>query len=166
MTSPVTPQRPLLLDGLETPTLGGPGSLDSLLAYNISLLENATDLAPPLVPLPGDLQLLADTALEQRLELTPLSPRPGPSSSIVPPMPDLSWDGPFDPYCAPADTGVPPLTPPDMPCCRYRMTSYESAEVADVDPAYGLQHHPCFLEFVGWPGGSRTIAIIGLQQLP
>ena len=31
------------------------------------------------------------------------------------------------------------MTPTDMPGCRYRMTSYESAEVADVDPAYGLQ---------------------------
>ena len=30
------------------------------------------------------------------------------------------------------------------------MTSYESADVADVDPAYWLQlHHPWFLEFEG-----------------
>ena len=115
MTSPVTPQRPegpLLLPGLETPTLEGPGSFDSLLAYDISLLENDTDLIQltlPLIPLPVDLQ---------RLGSTPLSPRPGPSSSIVPPMPDLSREGLFDPYCAPADTADPPMTPMDMPGCR------------------------------------------------
>ena len=27
-------------------------------------------------------------------------------------MPDLSREGPFHPYCAPADTGIPPLTQP------------------------------------------------------
>ena len=38
------------------------------------------------------------------------------------------------------------------------MTSYESAELADVDPAYGLQlHHPRFLEFVGAPELPRLL---------
>ena len=125
------------------------------------ILNNPTDLtqlALLLVPLPGDPQLLADTALEQRLGSTPLSPRPGPSSSIVPPMPDLSREGPFDQYCAPADTGEPPMTPTGMPGCLYRMTSCESAEVADVDPAYGLQlQHPRFLEFVGAPESAHLL---------
>ena len=32
------------------------------------------------------------------------------------------------------------------------MTSYDNADVTDVDPAYRLQlHHPCFLEYVGAP---------------
>ena len=67
-------------------------------------------------------------------------------------MPDLFRKGPFDPYCAPADTGDLPLTSTDMPGCWYRMTSYESADVGDVDLAYVLQlHHPRFLEFVGAP---------------
>ena len=110
MTSPVSPHRPegpLLFPGLETPTLEEQGSLDILRAYDILILENAADLmqlALPLVPLPGDLQILADTALGQRPVSAPLSPRPGPNSSIVPPMPDLLQEGPFDPYCTPADT--------------------------------------------------------------
>ena len=73
-------------------------------------------------------------------------------------MPDLSREGPFDPYCAPAGTGDIPLTPMDLPGYRYRMTSYESAEVAHVDPVYGLQlHHPRFLEFVGAPESARFL---------
>ena len=50
------------------------------------------------------------------------------------------------------------MTPTDMPGCRYRMTSYDSAEVADMDPAYGLQlHHPRFLEFVEAPDLARLL---------
>ena len=38
------------------------------------------------------------------------------------------------------------------------MTSYESAEVADVDPAYRLQlHHPWFLEYIGAPDSARLL---------
>ena len=38
------------------------------------------------------------------------------------------------------------------------MTSYDRAEVADVDPAYGLQlHHPRFLEYVGAPRVGTTV---------
>ena len=34
--------------------------------------------------------------------------------------------------------------------CTYRMTSYESRNIADVDPVYGLQlTHPRFPEFIG-----------------
>ena len=38
------------------------------------------------------------------------------------------------------------------------MTSYDRAEVADIDPAYGLQlHHPRFLEYVGAPESARLL---------
>ena len=38
------------------------------------------------------------------------------------------------------------------------MTSYDRAEVADVDPVYGLQlHHPRFLEYVGAPESARLL---------
>ena len=83
MTSLVTPQQPeglLSLLGSGTPTLGVPGSLDSLLAYDISILDSAADLTQPtlpLVPLPGNLQLLAETALGQLPVSTHLSPLPG-----------------------------------------------------------------------------------------
>ena len=108
----------MFLLGLGTTTLEEPGCLDSLLAYDILILDKAgtlMQLALPLVPLPGDLHLLADTALGQHPVSTPLSPRPIPSSSIVPVMPDLSREEPFDPYCAPADTEDLPLTPTDLP---------------------------------------------------
>ena len=68
VTSPVSPQFPedsLPLLGSESFTPGAPGSLDSLLAYDISLLDSAADLTQLAVPLPGDLQLLADAALER-----------------------------------------------------------------------------------------------------
>ena len=38
------------------------------------------------------------------------------------------------------------------------MTSYDSTDVADVNPAYGLQlHHLRFLEFVGAPESARLL---------
>ena len=40
------------------------------------------------------------------------------------------------------------------------MTSYDSADLADVDPAYGLQlHHPRFLEYIGAPKSARLLAV-------
>ena len=158
MTSPVTPQRPegsVSLLGSETPTLWEPGSLDSLLAYDISILDSAADLtqlALPLVPLPGDLQLLVETALSQLPVSTHLSPLPGRVHLLflrcqICPGRDRSIHSVLR-----LTLWIPPLTPVDLPVCRYRMTSYESTEVEDVDPAYGLQlHHPRFLEFVGAP---------------
>ena len=45
-----------------------------------------------------------------------------------------------------------------LPGCPYRMTSSDSADVADVDPAYGLQlHHPRFMEYVGAPESARLL---------
>ena len=68
--SPVTPQIPegsLLPPGPESLPLGAPASLDSLLAYDITLLDRDTDLsllAVPLLPLPDDLLLLPVIASE------------------------------------------------------------------------------------------------------
>ena len=46
-----------------------------------------------------------------------------------------------------------------LPGCPYRMTSYDRAEIADVDPAYRLQlHHPRFLEYVGAPKSARLLS--------
>ena len=118
-----------------------------------TLLDRDADLsllAVPLLPLPDDSQLLPDTALERHpVSAGRLSP-PEPRSPVVPPPRDLSREGPFDVSCA--DTGVHPLMSEGLPGCPYRMTSYDSVDVADVDPAYGLQlHHPRFLEYVGAP---------------
>ena len=38
------------------------------------------------------------------------------------------------------------------------MTSYRVEDVADVDPAFGVQlHHPCFLECIGAPESARLL---------
>ena len=66
--------------------------------------------------------------------------------------------GPFDAYCSPSDTGDLTLISDRLPGCPYRMTSYASADIADVDPVYGLQlHHPRFLEFIGAPESARLL---------
>ena len=164
VTSPVTPH---LSDGLllllvsESLTPGPPVSLEYFLAYDILLLDSAADLpqlAVPLLPPPDDLQLLADAALNQLPVSTHHSLSLEPNSSVVSPPQDLSREGLFDPYCAAADTGDAPLFPAGLPGCQYRMTSYDSAEVADVEPAYRLQlHHPRFLKFVAVPESARFL---------
>ena len=68
-TSPVTtalPEGPLQLLGTESLSPGGPASMDSLLAYDITLLDRDQDLSllpVLLLPLPDDFRLLPDTAL-------------------------------------------------------------------------------------------------------
>ena len=54
---------------MESFPLGGPASMDSLLAYDISLLDRDQDLSllpVPLLPLPDDFRLLPNAALGQR----------------------------------------------------------------------------------------------------
>ena len=47
-----------------------------------------------------------------------------------------------------------------LPGCQYRMTSYDTADIKEVDPAYGLQlHNPCFLEY----GNQTMISTYALQ---
>ena len=141
--------------GPESLPLGAPASLDSLLAYDITLLDPDTDLsllAVPLLPLPDDLLFLPVIASEQ--PLTPAE-RPSPQEPLPPvasPPRDLSREGPLDAFCDPSDTGDHPLISDGLPGCPYRMTSYARTDIADVDPVFGLQlHHPRFLEYIGAP---------------
>ena len=56
-------------------------------------------------------------------------------------------------------TGDLSLISEGLPGFPYRLTSYDSAEVADVDPEYGLQlHYPRFLEYVGAPESARLLS--------
>ena len=68
----------------------------------------------------------------------------------------VSCEGLFDAYCEPDDTGRHPLILTGLPGCPYRMTSYRAEDVADVDPAFGVQlHQPRFLERIGAPESAR-----------
>ena len=59
---------------------------------------------------------------------------------------------------APSDTGVRPLVTDMLRGFPYHMIYHESMDIADVDPAYGLQlTHPRFLEFLGAPESARLL---------
>ena len=124
-TSPVTPpfsEDLLHPPGPESLPLGGPVSLDSRFAYDITLLDRDTDLSLLAVPLLH--------------------------------LPDNFCDA----FCAPSDTGDHLLISDRLPSCPYRMTSYARADIADVDPVYGLQlNHPRFLEYIGAPESARLL---------
>ena len=161
-TSPVTPalsEGPVQLLGTESLSPGGPASMDSLLAGDISLMDRNKDLSllpVPLLPLPNDFGFFPDTGLGKR------SSADGPSqlkpcAPVVSTSRDLSQEGPFNAYGATSDTGDLLLISEGLPGCPYRMASYESAKIA-VDPAYGLQlHHPRFLEYIGAPKSARLL---------
>ena len=79
-------------------------------------------------------------------------------SSGMPRTDNVSWEGPFDMYTSPMDTGVSPLVATGLPGCPYRITSYTGPAVADTNPAFGMQlHHPRFLEFIGAPESARLL---------
>ena len=128
-------------------------SFDSLLGYDLSLLDQATDLprlSPPLLPLPDDLLLLPTPVLRSTSPVCQ-SPR-GPLASVVSSPRDLSREGPFYAYCVPSDTGSHPLISEGLPGCTYRITSYSEEDIADVEPAFGVHlHHPRFLKHIGAP---------------
>ena len=135
--------------------------MNSLLARDITLLVRDKDLSllpVPLLPLPNDFELLPNTVLWQRsvsadgpLQLETCLP-------VASTPRDFSREGPFDAYGASSDTGDLPLISEGLPGCPYSMTSYKSAEAAEVDPAYGLQLHlPRFLKYVGAPESARLL---------
>ena len=130
-----------------------PLQFDSLLGYDLSLLDQATDLSrlsPPLLRLPDDL-LLLPTPVSRSTSPVCQSPR-GLLASVVSSLRDFSREGSFDAYCVPSVTGSHPLISEGLPGCPYRMTSYSEEDIADVDPAFGVQlHHPRFLKCIGLP---------------
>ena len=68
------------------------------------------------------------------------------------------FQGPFDAYSSPLDTGDSHLVATGLPGCPYRITSYTGLAVADTNPVYGMQlHHPRFLEFIGAPESARLL---------
>ena len=131
-TSPVTPaftEGSLHLLGMEFLPPGGRAPLDSLLAYDITLLDRDQDLSllpVPLLPLPDDFRLLPDTALGQHPVPADGPSQPDLCSTVVSPPRELCREGPFDAYGAPSDTGDHPLISKGLPGCPYRMTSYDS----------------------------------------
>ena len=107
-------------------------------------------LAVSLLPLPDNLLLLPVTVSEQPSNSGECPSPQEPIPPVASPPRDFSWDGPFDAFCAPSDTGDHQLISDGLPGCPYRMTSYARADIADVDPVYGLSlHPPRFLEYIG-----------------
>ena len=138
-TSPVTPALPVDSDYVSP---GSPASTDRFLIGDSLLMDGPSHL--PLLQLP----------------LLPL-----PDAGVLPPGPVAGPPGPNDHQLSmPAshDTAVSgdvPLVLDHLPGCQYRMTSYDPTEVADVDPAHGLQlHHPRFLKYVGAPESAGLLS--------
>ena len=48
---------------------------------------------------------------------------------------DLSREGPFEVFSGAFVEGEVPMVLNSLPGCPYRMTSYDRAEIAEVDPA-------------------------------
>ena len=67
-------------------------------------------------------------------------------------------EGSFDACCVPADTGSHPLISDGLPGCPYRMASYLEEDIAEVDPAFGVQlHHSRFIECIGAPESAQLL---------
>ena len=93
----------------------------------------------PLLPLPGS----SPTAFDTQFDSVPA---------------DLSREGTFEVLAGASIEGEVPMVLNSLLGCPYRMTWYHGAEIADVDPVYGLQlHHPRFLEYVGAPESARLL---------
>ena len=141
-TSPVTTDVPHTSEYLSP---GSPVAMDRILAEQGDLLLDCSSDLPmfplPLLPLPTSIVL-------------PPEPVVAPSAAA---SPDLSWEGPFDAGQSASVSGTAPLILDNLPECQYRMTSYDTTDATDVDPAFGLRlHHPYFLKYTGRP--SRRIS--------
>ena len=80
-----------------------------------------------------------------------------PVSSVV--SSDLSREGPFDAGQTASGSGAAPHVLDSLPECQYHMTSYDTADRKEVEPAYGFQlHDPRFLEYVGVPESNRLLS--------
>ena len=133
---------------------GSPASMDHFLTGDRLLMDGPSDLRLlqlPLLPLPD-----AGVSPPGLVAGPPwLDDHPSSASA----SPDLSREGPFDAHLDTAATGNVPLVLDSLPGCQYRMTSYDPTEVADVDPAHGLQlHHLCFLEYVRAPESAGLLS--------
>ena len=156
-TSPVTPQHlrnlpkspETLVHGSLLPE--APRSLDSFVGspvISMSLTEHAADLSllpDPLITLQDEILLLGLLPMPMRPQSSLVRQSPGKSLAS-----ELSREGPFDACCEPSDTGRHLFITKGLPGCPNRMTSYWVEEVADIDPAFGVQlHHLRFLKCIG-----------------
>ena len=115
------------------------------------LLGDSSDLpllSLPLLPIP-----VADVSGPVSA-VTPSVGEPVLVPSVMPPQ-----EGPFDVDQTVSGLGDTPRVLDGLPGCQYRMTSYDSADRPDLDPAYGLHlHDPRFLEYVGAPESARLLS--------
>ena len=159
--TPVTPPSSEVLlppPDPESLPLGALVSLNGVVACDITLVDHNTDLSLPLLPLPDGLLIVPVTASEQPSTSTERPSPREPLLHVASPPRDLSREGSFDAYCTQSDTGISPIDLRWAVGLPISHDSYASADIADVDPVYGLQlHHPRFLEFIGAPESARLL---------
>ena len=113
---------------------GSPTSMDRLLAGESSWMDVTSDL--PLLPM--TLLPLPDHCVLPLEPVAALSPPVAASPGVAVPA-DMSLEGPFEVPRAGSTPGDAPLMSDNLPGCLHRMTPYEQAELADLDPVQGLQ---------------------------
>ena len=118
--------------------VGLPIQLGVPMAFNLSRSVPGSD-TPAMTflidPLPPGMALMPVSRSAQTILAPGVSSQQDRWSSAEPRTHDVSWEGPFDAYCAPMDTGECPLVATGLPGCPFRITSYTRPAVADTDPA-------------------------------
>ena len=106
------------LHSYNDPVLGEP------VAFALSAPVPGSDTPPmtyPVYMLPSRLALLPEgQSSVQTVMASAVSSRQEGWSSGVPRTLDVSWEGPFDAYASPMDTGDSPLVATGLPACPYR----------------------------------------------
>ena len=145
---------PQTLDAFTDPVLG------DLTCFAQCALIPGSDapLTLPVYTMPSGLAYIPGQSSVQTVLASAASSRPEGWSSNTPRATDIFREGPFDAYTSPMDTEDSPLVTTGLPGCPYQITSYTGPDVADTNPAFGLQlHHPRFLEFIGAPESARLL---------
>ena len=95
--------------------------------------SDAPAMSFPVYPLPSGMVLMPVSCTLQTILAPGVPLQQGRCSSAIPQTRDVSREGLFDAYCSLMDTGDCPLVSTGLPGCPYRITSYTTLAVADID---------------------------------